>query len=153
MKKQKIIKEYNSGIMIKDPPLPSQDEYEAELKKLAARKQADAAMVDAGKKTTKQSFEQAVWRQYVYDIDTARFNFESQIKLISKKIKLYSDIVSKWSKNKNIDPNKIAIGQKIISVLNIKLEKLKRIVSDINEGDGKWWNIDIDVENGRKFIL
>ena len=85
MKKQKIIKEYNSGIMIKDPPFPSQDEYEAELKKLAARKQADAAMVDAGKKTTKQSFEQAVWRQYVYDIDTARFNFESQIKLISKK--------------------------------------------------------------------
>lgn len=34
-------------------------------------------MVDAGKKTTKQSFEQAVWKQYVYDIDTARFNFES----------------------------------------------------------------------------
>lgn len=153
MKKQKIIKEYNSGIMIKDPPFPSQDEYEAELKKLAARKQADAAIVDAGKKTTKQSFEQAVWRQYVYDTDTARFNFESQIKLISKKIKLYSDIVSKWSKNKNIDSNKIAIGQKIISVLSIKLEKLKHIVSDINEGDGKWWNINIDVENGRKFIL
>ena len=153
MKKQKIIKEYNSDIMIKDPPLPSQDEYAAELKKLAARKQADAAMVDAGKKTTKQSFEQAVWRQYVYDIDTARFNFESQIKLISEKIKLYSDIVSKWSKNKNIDPNKIAIGQKIISVLSIRLEKLKHIINDINEGDGKWWNIDIDVENGKKFML
>jgi hypothetical protein len=37
MKKQKIIKEYNSDIMIKEP-FPSQDEYEAELKKLAARK-------------------------------------------------------------------------------------------------------------------
>ena len=132
-------------------------EREAEYKRREAeyqrRRKADLARLQKGLKTTKQSFEQEVWRQFSYDIESTISTISYEIREIPKKVKKYNTLLAKWSKIKGYSKERIDFGKKIVEALQTKLEALTNIHQQLKDGEGKWWNVSIDIEGGKKFLI
>lgn len=132
-------------------------EREAEYKRREAeyqrRRKEDIARLQKGLKTTKQSFEQEVWRQFNDDMRSAISEISYEIREIPKKIKKYNALVAKWSKIKGYSKERIDFGKKIIDALQKKVEALTNIHQQLKAGDGVWYNVKIEIEGGKQFLI
>ena len=131
--------------------------YEEEMAKIKAIRAAAQAeqtkKLNLGQMTTKKSFEQAVWREYAVQLNTAVKGFSNEAKFIDDNVKKYKAIIEKWSKLENMNKDKISIGKKIIAALEEKSKNLKEIANIFKQGEGVWWNVSIPIEKNKTFEI
>ena len=131
--------------------------YEEEMARIKAMRDAVQAeqtrKLNLGQMTTKKSFEQAVWREYAVQLNTAVRGFSYEAKFIDDNVKKYKAIIQKWSKLENMNKDKISIGKKIIAALEEKSKNLKEIANIFKQGEGVWWNVSIPIEKNKTFEI